>query len=55
MSETLSDEGASMSKACMIEEDNECETNRVDEVAVNNTTRADDDHGQTSSTLDPET
>ena len=43
----------------MIEEDTKCEAYRVDdkvkEVFVNNTTRADNDHGETSSTLHPET
>ena len=62
--ETLGDEGVSIIEACMIEEDNGCEAYRVDDVAandkvkevfVNNTTRVDDDHGETSSTLDPET
>ena len=64
VSETSSDEDASMSKSCMIEEDNGCEAYTVDEVIVNdkvkevfvnNTTRADNNHGETSSTLDLET
>ena len=64
MLKTSGDEGVSIIKACMIEEDNRCESYRVDDVAVynkvkevvvNNTTRADDDHGETSSTLDLET
>ena len=62
--ETSCDKGVSIIEACMIEEDNRCEAYRVDdittnnkvkEVFVNNTTRVDDDHGETSSTLDPET
>ena len=60
--ETSGDEAVSIIKACMIKEDNGCEAYRVDDVAtndklkevfVNNTTRVDDDHGETSSTLDP--
>ena len=48
----------------MIEEDNGCEAFRVGDIAANNkvkeefvknTTRVDDDHGETSSTLDIET
>mgnify|MGYP006889260291 CR=1 FL=1 len=62
MSEILSDEEASMSKACMIEENVGCKAYTVDEVAandkikevgVNNTTRADNDHGENFSTLVP--
>ena len=61
--ETLGDEEVSIIEACMIEEDNVCEAyvdnaavnDKVKEVFVNNTTRVDDDHGETSSTLDPET
>ena len=62
--QTSGDKGVSIIKACMIEEDNGHEAYTVDDVAandkvkevfVNNTTRVDDDHGETSSTLDPET
>ena len=62
--ETSGDEGVMIIEACMIKEDNGCEAYRfgdvamnekVKEVFVNNTTRVDDDHGETSSTLDPET
>ena len=61
--ETSGDEGVSIIKACMIEEDNGCEAYRVDDIATNdkvkevfvNNTRVDDDHGETSSTLDPNT
>ena len=61
--ETSGDEGVSIIKACMIEEDNGCEAYRVDDIATNdkvkevfvNNTRVDDDHGETSSTLDPKT
>ena len=61
---TLGDEGVSIIEACMIEEDKWCEAYRVDDIAVNgkvkemfvnNTTRVDDDHGDTSSTLDSQT
>ena len=62
--ETSSDEGVSIIEACMIEEDKWCEAYRVDDIAVNgkvkemfvnNTTRAGNDHRETSSILDPET
>ena len=61
--ETLGDEEVSIIEACMIEEDNVCEAyvdnaavnDKVKEVFVNNTTRVDDDHGDTSSTLDSQT
>ena len=61
--ETLGDEGVNIIQAYMIEEDNGYETYRVDDVAANykvkdefvkNTTRVYDDHGETSSNLDPE-
>ena len=64
VSETSSDEGASMNKACMIEEDNGCEANKVHEVVVNDkvkevtmnkTTRMNNDHDKTFSTLVLET
>ena len=64
MFETSGDEGVSIIEACMIEEDNGCKAYKVDDVAandkvkevfVNDTKRVDDDHGETSSTLDPET
>ena len=60
--ETSGNEGVIIIKACMVEKDNGCEPYRVDDVArnnklkevfVNNTTRVDNDHGETSSTLDP--
>ena len=63
--ETSGDEGVSIIEACMIKDDNGCEAYRVDNVAanykvkdsifVNNTTSVDDDHGETSSTVDLET
>ena len=62
--ETSGDEGVSIIEACMIEEDNVCNAYRVDdgatndkvkEVSVNNATRVDENHDETSSTLDPET
>ena len=61
--ETSGDEGVIKIEACMIEKDNRCEDYRVDDIATNNkvkevfvnNTRVDDDHGETSSTLDPET
>ena len=62
--ETSGDEGVSIIETYMIEEGNMCDSYRVDDVAandkvkevfVNNTTRVDDDHGETSSILDLET
>ena len=62
--ETSGDKGVIIIKACMIEEHNGCKAYRFGDVAandkvkkvfVNNTTRVDDDHGKTSSTLDPKT
>ena len=62
--ETSNDKGVRIIEACMIKEDNERNAYRVDNVAtndkvkevfVNNTTREDIDHGETSSTQDPKT
>ena len=62
--ETLGDEEVSIIEACMIEEENRCEAYRVGDIAandkvkevfVNNTIRADNEHEETSSTLNPET
>ena len=64
MFEISGEEEVSVLEACMIEEGNMCDSYRVDDVAandkvkemfVNNTTRVDDDHGETSSILDLET
>ena len=62
--ETSGDEGVSIIEACMIEEDNGCEANKVHEVVVNDkvkevtmnkTTRMNNDHDKTFSTLVLET
>ena len=63
VSETSSDEGASMSKACMIKGDKKCEADMIEEIATKNDIESEvamdesmaDGHVETFSTLVPET